>query len=351
MALREDEVLAPTRDLPRHEPSIVVLGGGTGAYSALMGLKHHTRHLAAIISMADSGGSTGRLRDEFGHLPPGDLRKALVALAPDDSTTLMLRRLFEYRFEKGDGLSGHTFGNLLLTALTEITGSTDQAVAEASRLLNIRGRVIPVTLDDTHLVAETVDGRVIRGETNIDVRTEDADVPIARVCLDPDAEANAAAVRAIEEADVVVLGPGDLYSSIVPNLLVRGIPEAIKRSKAVKIYVCNIMTKRGETDHFAASDFIRQILRYLGPDSKLDYVVLNYHERLGGDVLRRYAESGSTPVSIDLPTCYALVPNFLLRPLTTVGAYVRHDPHLLADALMEVYRQHATAARQEAKAT
>lgn len=351
MALREDDMLAPGRELPAQEPKVVVMGGGTGAYTALMGLKHHTLHLSAIISMADSGGSTGRLRDEFGHLPPGDLRKALVALAPDDSTSLMLRRLLEYRFEKGDGLSGHTFGNLLLTALTEITGTTDQAVAEASHILNIRGRVIPVTLDDTHLIAETVDGGIIRGETNIDVRTDNPDVPIARVSLEPVAEANAEAVRAIEEADVVVLGPGDLYSSVVPNLLVRGIPEAIKRSQAVKVYICNIMTKRGETDNFRASDFIRQILHYLGPDGALDHVILNYHERLGSDVLRRYARTGSTPVSIDLPECYELVPNFLLRPLTRIGAFVRHDSHLLADAVMEVYRQHASAARQEVHVT
>jgi uncharacterized cofD-like protein len=330
--------------LPPREPNIVVIGGGTGSYAALMGLKHRTSKLTAIISMADSGGSTGRLRDEFGHLPPGDLRKALVALASDDEASLMLRALFEYRFEKGDGLSGHTFGNLFLTALTELTGGTDQAVKEASKVLNIRGRVIPVTLTDTHLVAETADGRVIRGETNIDTRSgEDADVPITGVCLDPPAEANPDAVEAVERADVVLLGPGDLYSSIIPNLLVPGIPEALRRSSALKVYVVNIMTKHGETDGFTASSFIRQIKRYLGAGATLDYALANVHEQIPLDVMERYERDRSQPVTIDPAECHQLVKNLRVRPLTTVGAYVRHDPRLLADAVMEVYEHHVGA--------
>ncbi len=348
MAIRRDNRVQFPGTGPQHEPSIVVIGGGTGAYTALMGLKRHTPNLSAIISMADSGGSTGRLRDEFGHLPPGDLRKALVALAPDDEVSLSLRRLFEYRFEKGEGLSGHSFGNLLLTALTEITGGTDAAVEEASRILNVRGRVIPVTLTDTHLVAETADGEMIWGETNIDVRTENAEVPIERVCLEPPAEANEAAIEAIEEADVVLLGPGDLFSSLIPNLLVTGIPEAIQRSRAAKVYVCNIMTKHGETDNYSASDFIAQILRYLGPGSSLDYAVVNYHTQLPRPVLERYSETKSAPVSIDLAKCYELVPNLEVRPLTKIGAFVRHDPHLLADVVMDVYRKHAGIVAQAA---
>ncbi len=163
MALRDDQLIDIAGRSYDHQPSIAVIGGGTGAYTALTGLKRFTSKLTAIISMADSGGSTGRLRDEFGHLPPGDLRKALVALAPDDDASLMLRRLFEYRFERGGGLTGHTFGNLFLTALTEITGGTEHAVEEASHILNIRGRVAPVTLDDTHLMAKTVNGDIIWG--------------------------------------------------------------------------------------------------------------------------------------------------------------------------------------------
>lgn len=347
MAIRKEGPQALPRSIGAAAPRIVVMGGGTGAYTALMGLKYHTSNLSAIISMADSGGSTGRLRDEFGHLPPGDLRKALVALAPDDDTNLMLRRLFEYRFDKGNGLSGHTFGNLFITALTEITGGTDQAVMEASHLLNVRGEVIPVTFTDTHLVAETAEGKFIRGETNIDVRTDDADVPITKVFLEPTAEANPKAVEAIEQADVVVLGPGDLYSSLIPNLLVKGIPEAIRRSKAAKFYICNIMTKHGETDNYRASDFIRQVSSYLGSQNVIDYVILNYHEKsFPSDVMKRYAESSQVPVGIDLQECYELVPNLVVKPLTTVGAYVRHDSQRLAEAIMDTYHQHISGEEQ-----
>jgi len=321
------------------QPKVVVIGGGTGVYVALMGLKHYTQNLTAIVTMADSGGSTGRLRDEFGHLPPGDLRKALVALAADDEATLMLRRLFEYRFEKGNGLSGHTFGNLFLTALTEITGSTDRAVEEAANILNVRGKVVPVTLTDTHLVAVTASGNVIKGETNIDIRRDDPEDPIDKVYLDPPAEANQKAIQAIEDADVIVIGPGDLFSSVIPNLLVDGIPEAIGRSRAIKIFVVNIMTKHGETDGYKASDFIRQVLRYLRGHSGLDYAIINYHEHIPSDVLQRYAEQKSVPVSIDLAECHQLVPKLIVRPLTKTGAYVRHDPQLLAEAVMDVYAQ------------
>lgn len=339
MAVIREPRLAIAQSATAVQPRVVVIGGGTGVYTALLGLKRYTSQLTAIVSMADSGGSTGRLRDEFGHLPPGDLRKALVALASDDEAGLTLRRLFEYRFDRGVGLTGHTFGNLFLTALTEITGSTEQAIHEAAHILNVRGRVVPVTLDHTQLVARTVSGEIIRGETNIDVRTENTDDPIDMVYLDPSAEANPQAVAAIEEADIILLGPGDLYSSIIPNLLVGDVPDAIRRSSAVKVFVCNIMTKHGETDGFRASDFIRQILRYLGEDSELDYVIVNYHQRLPASVRRRYAESKSEPVNIDLTDCYQLVPNMVVRPLTAVGAYVRHDPHLLANAVMEVFEQ------------
>lgn len=338
MAVNREPRLSIAQPGPE-QPKVVVIGGGTGVYTALLGLKRHTSQLTAIVTMADSGGSTGRLRDEFGHLPPGDLRKALVALASDDDAGLTLRRLFEYRFDKGVGLTGHTFGNLFLTALTEITGSTEQAISEAAHILNVRGRVVPVTLTDTQLVARTVSGELIRGETNIDVRKENSHDPIESVYLDPPAEANPAAVAAIEDADIILLGPGDLYSSIIPNLLVGEIAAAIRRSGALKVFVCNIMTKHGETDGFRASDFIRQVLRYLGDGGQLDYAIVNYHQRLPAPVRRRYSEQRSEPVNIDLSDCYQLVPNMVVRPLTAVGAYVRHDPHLLAAAVMEVYEQ------------
>lgn len=322
-----------TSDVTAQEPRIVVLGGGTGIFAVLRGLRRHTRNLTAVVSMSDNGGSSGRLRDEFGSLPPGDVRRCLVALADDDDS-LILRELFEYRFDRGVGLNGHTFGNLLLTALTDILGSTDRAIDEAGRLLRIRGRVLPVTLDSTALCATLENGHQICGETDIDIRKTHHDVPIARVYLNPRAEANPEAVRAIADADLIVLGPGDLYTSVIPNLLVDGIADAIAASQARCAYVCNVMTKHGETDGYAASDFIRQINRYLGRDDVLDYAVLNYHESLPRELYLRYREARAEPVTIDLARCYEEVPQLVIRPLTATGALVRHDADLLGATLL-----------------
>ncbi|HEX7456742.1 MAG TPA: gluconeogenesis factor YvcK family protein, partial [Candidatus Nanoarchaeia archaeon] len=209
------------------EPKIVVFGGGTGIFNLLRGLKRYTSNIVAIVTMMDSGGSSGRLRDEFGHLPPGDVRQALVALSPDDRASLTLRQLFNYRFSKGEGLEGHSFGNLFLTALTDITGGADKAIAEAGGVLGIRGRVYPVTLTNSNLVARLEDGSEIVGETNIDMRKERPDVKIDYVYLDPKAYAYPEVLKEIETADVIVLGPGDLYTSVIPNLLVDGVTDSI----------------------------------------------------------------------------------------------------------------------------
>jgi uncharacterized cofD-like protein len=200
---------------------------------------------------------------EFGHLPPGDTRRALLALASGGPNNALIRSLFEYRFTRGQGLSGHSFGNLLLTALAEIHGDMDAAVQKAARLLRIQGRVLPVTRDDTRLVAELADGTMIIGEHNIDVRTVSPDVPIQRVFLSPEPQVSESAKEAIESADLVVMGPGDLFTSLIPNLLVRGVPEAIHRCRGTRVLVCNLMTKHGETDNFHASDFVAEVLRYL----------------------------------------------------------------------------------------
>jgi uncharacterized cofD-like protein len=320
---------------PGGQLRVVALGGGTGIYAVLRGIRHYTSQVTAIVSMADNGGSSGRLRDEFGYLPPGDVRRCLVALA-DDSESMLLRQLFEYRFERGLGLNGHTFGNLMLTALTHILGGEDRAIEEAGRLLNVRGRVLPVTLTDTTLCARLVDGHEIHGETDIDIRKERHDVPIERVFLKPEAPAHIAAVEAIGAADLIVLGPGDLYTSVVPNLLVNGIAEAIRSAPGKTVYVCNVMTKHGETDKFAASHFIREIVRYLGSETALDCAVLNYHESLPRPLYERYKSEHSEPVAIDLGQCYELVPQLAIRPLTATGALVRHDPDLLARVLVEV---------------
>ena len=241
-------------------PKIVSIGGGTGSYNLLSGLKHRDCRLTAVVTTMDSGGSSGRLRDEFGHLPPGDLRQCLLALSPDDHSGMVLRGLFNYRFDKGNGLDGHSFGNLFLTALTEITGSAEQAIDEMGRLLNIKGRVLPVTLANADLCARLRDGSVIIGETNIDRRSAGSAAPIDYVYLEPStAKVHPPTAAAIEEADAIVIGPGDLYTSIVPNLLVEGVTEALARCRGVRIYVCNLMTKPGESDGFKASDFIREV--------------------------------------------------------------------------------------------
>lgn len=295
--------------------------------------------------MSDNGGSSGRLRDEFGYLPPGDVRRCLVALAADDDS-LLLRELFEYRFHRGEGLHGHTFGNLLLTALTDILGSTGQAIDEAAKLLRVEGRVLPVTLDDTTLCATLADGYTLCGETDIDIRKSHHGVLIERVYLDPVATANPEAITAIREADLIVLGPGDLYTSILPNLLVSGIGEAVAVSSARRAYVCNVMTKHGETDGFAASDFIREINRYLGGSRSLDYAVLNYHESIPPTLYERYAREHAEPVSIDLARCYEHALQLVVRPLTLTGELVRHDPQLLGETIMTLLAERGTVPGQ-----
>jgi uncharacterized cofD-like protein len=323
---------------------IVVIGGGTGLFTALSGLRRHDLDLTAIVTMADSGGSSGRLRDEFGFLPAGDVRRCLVALAADDKVDLLLRQLFEYRFERGGDLAGHNFGNLLLTALTDLTGGMEQAIREASRLLRVRGHVLPVTLANTHLYASLEDGRTIEGEAAIDTRQDSA--PIGRVYLDPPAEATPAALEAIASADMVVIGPGDLYTSLLPNVLVAGVRDAIAQSPAITVYVCNVMTKHGETDRYAASDFLRVVTHYLG-DGVLDAALLSYYESLPPDVLARYQAQHSSPVSIDLESCYQYAPRLMVRPLAHAGTLVRHDPERLAEALLAILQESRSAPLHE----
>jgi len=320
------------------EPRIVVIGGGTGSYTVLQGLKHHTEHLTAVVSVADDGGSSGRLRDEFGHLPPGDLRKCLLALSPSDEVGETLRSLFDYRFDRGEGLDGHSFGNLLLTALTEITGTSEAAIKKASTLLNIKGQVLPVTLQDTRLVAELRDGTIVRGEAQIDVRTVKTEMPIHRIYLDPEATVYAETQEALRQADVIIIGPGDLYTSVLPNLLVRGVPQAIRASAAAKVYVCNLMTKHGETDGFSASDFVAEVLRYLGKGAALDYVLLDDAD-YEPELMERYAQEQSFPVRADLERCRQLVSDVIVAPLSCCGSLIRHDSDLLAKQIMLIAQQ------------
>ena len=324
---------------------IVVVGGGTGNHTTLSGLKYEDCDLTAVVAMTDSGGSSGRLRAELGQLPPGDIRQCLVALAPDDRSSALMARLLDYRFNAGSGLNGHSFGNLFLTALTEITGNTATAIEEASRMLSIRGTVLPVTLSKSTLVARLKDGSSVVGEANIDQRSEKLDVPIDYVYLEPKAYAYPPVLEAIETADAIIMGPGDIYTSILPNLLVEDVSEAIKSSNALKICLCNLMTKRGESDGFNASDFVNLIREYLGTTSPLDYLVVNsapYPERL----LQRYSSSGQYPVDVDLTECSKMVKNVVREPLLSAGVYLRHDPHALASTIMGILKSEALNSRR-----
>lgn len=313
---------------------IVVVGGGTGNHTTLTGLRALNCDLAAVVTMTDSGGSSGRLRNELGQLPPGDIRRCLMALASEDESGNLMRRLFDYRFNSGKGLNGHNFGNLLLTALTEVTGNTVTAIGEASRLLGIKGQVLPVTLTRSTLVARLVDGTEISGESTIDLRQENLNVCIDYIELDPKAYVYPPVLDAIQQADAIVLGPGDIYTSVLPNLLVEDVAEAINASRAVKVHVCNLMTKPAESRGFKASNFVKLLIDYLGRVEPLDFLIYNdspFPERM----LQRYAADGQYPVELDLDETRNLVKNVLSRPILAAGVKLRHDPYTLAEAIME----------------
>ena len=250
------------------------IGGGSGGYTLLRGLKEFPLDITAIFTSFDSGGSAGVLRDEFGILPPGDVRRGLLALS-DEGQAEILRELFNYRFQNDNSaLHGHSFGNLFLAALADIYGGEMQGIRKASELLNIKGKVLPVSLDKSHVHAILEDGTEIVGETNIDIPKHDGNLRIVKIFLDPPAHIYEETDRAIREADLVVIGPGDLYSSLVPTLATAGMKEALKGSKGKIVAICNLMTKWGETHGFKASDMTRELLRYSGL-SKFDYVICN----------------------------------------------------------------------------
>ena len=313
---------------------IVAIGGGTGTFSVLRGLKEYETDITAIVTMFDDGGSSGRLRDEFGLLPPGDVRRCLVALCPEDKKGMLLRNLFNYRFKEGEGLEGHSFGNLFLTALSDLAGNEVQAIKAAEKFLGIKGHVLPVSTDNCILCAELEGGAIIRGQTNIDVPKHDPEKKIKRVFLDPEAKIYDEAKEAILQADLIVLGPGDLYTSVVPNLLVRGMAEALKASKAKKIYVCNVMTKYGETNNFKASDFAKTILAYLGNEG-VDIMICN--EKKGSEaLLERYMQEKSFPVEIDKEEIEKLGIQLTCADLIIEPDLIRHDPYKLGKLLVEL---------------
>lgn len=245
--------------------NIVCIGGGNGTPRVLRALVSHDVHLTAVITMADSGGSAGFLRKHYGTLPTGDVRRALVALSTTHSPLL---NLMTYRF-KGGPLDEQSTGSIFLTTLESVTGSFEQAIETAGELLKIKGEVLPVTLDNVQLCAELEDGTQIFGETNIDIPKHDANLKIKKIWLEPEAHINPRVASAIAKADMIIIGPGDLYSSLIPNLLVAGVPEAIKASKAKKVFIANLKTKQGETQNFTAEDFVQEIEKYIPVDTSV----------------------------------------------------------------------------------
>lgn len=339
--------------------NLVATGGGTGLSTLLSGLKHYVgtagvrsrgtsteyglAELTALVTVTDDGGSSGRLRDEFQILPPGDIRNCLVALAEDEQ---LLTRLFRYRFRGRGQLGGHSFGNLFLTALTGVTGDFLEAIRLSSEVLAIKGRIFPSTMTNVRLEAELDDGTIIRGETRI----TKAPRPIRAVRLDPpDCRPLQETLAAIARADVIVIGPGSLFTSLIPNLLVRGIPQAIVQSPAKKIYVCNIMTQPHETTGYTVEAHVERILDYC-PGLELDLVLVN-SQPISEAMRRKYRTEGAVQVALEnpiqdrttsglgrliLPRRRQSVP-VLLRPLIEEGETVRHHPARLSRAVFEAY--------------
>ena len=314
-----------------HQYKVVVIGGGTGLSMLLRGLKEYPIDVSAIVTVADDGGSSGRLRDEMDMPPPGDIRNVLVALA---DTEPLLEKLLQHRFNRGKNLSGHSIGNLLLAALQEITGDFKSAIREMSRVLAIRGKVIPVAEDLVHLVAKMKDGRVIRGESAI----PKAGGTIQRVFLEPtDIKATPEAIEAISEADLIVVGPGSLYTSVLPALLVNGITDAIRQASATKVYICNIMTQPGETERYTAYDHIKAIYNHVGHEF-FDAIVC-HSGKVPDSVNLIYDRQGAGPVEVKIDKLKRLGLQVIAKDLSIHQTYYRHDSRkvsaLVVDLLVE----------------
>lgn len=308
-------------------PRVTVIGGGTGLSTLLRGLKQYSSNLAAIVNVTDDGGSSGRLRANLDMLPPGDIRNCLLALA---NTEPLLEKVFQYRFTSGDGLEGHNLGNLFLAALTEEFGF-EEAVVAASRVLAVKGEVLPVTLAKLDLVAHFTDGRVVRGESRIP--TEGGQ--IQRLFLDPEnSVVYPAAAKAIGEAEVVLVGPGSLYTSILANLLVPGVVSAILQSQARKVFICNVMTQPGETDGYTAADHLQAIYDHVGANL-FDVVIINSNLNIPRCVLEKYALEGAVPVAPDIERLKKMGVEVLSADLISLYEVVRHDQDKLARIILE----------------
>ena len=318
-------------------PKIVAGGGGTGLSTMLRGLKKYARNLTAIVTVADDGGGSGMLRRDIGMPPPGDIRHCMEALA---NTEPIMERLLTYRFTEGS-LAGQSFGNLILAALNGVTGSGEEAVSQMSHVLAITGRVIPVTSADVQLEAVFENGTRVVGESKIYNFKKEQDCRISHVALIPERPAPLpAALEAIGEADLILLGPGSLYTSVIPNLLVDGVSQAIAQSDAPKIYVCNIMTQEGETEGYTAADHLEALLAH-GVPGLVDLCLANCAPVHPG-LVEKYREEDAVPLVIDREQIAAMGLELEERALASTGGnYARHDPDKLAEAILEIYRQRA----------
>lgn len=320
---------------------IVVVGGGTGLSTILRGLKQLTNNLTAIVTVGDDGGSSGKLRREMGVLPPGDIRNCIAALADEED---LVTKLFQYRFQEG-GLGGHSFGNLFITALCSITGDMFRAIKESSKVLAIRGKVLPSTLDDMTLIAELEDGRIIEGESDI----PEAKGKIKRLFSKPsNPKALDDAIKAIQDADLIILGPGSLYTSVIPNLLIKEISETICNSNAEKVYICNIMTQPGETDDYKVSDHLKALIQHAGSAKIVNRVIVN--KELPKNLAEKYKTVNSHPVEVDFEEIHKLGYEIIEAQLTEDNdkGYVRHAHEKLAKVVFEIQNKYLKKKKIEA---
>ena len=341
--------------------NIVAIGGGTGLSTLLRGLKRYVKadgpwtiaDLSAIVTVTDEGGSSGVLRKEFGMLPPGDIRNCIVALAEEEQ---LLSRVFSYRFDTDSALKGHSLGNLLLTALTEITGGFDHAILAAQNILAIRGEIIPSTLEDVRIRATLEDGTVIVGEVAISgsqigekPRTAPHHARIRRLDLDP---ASAAppdrALEVIAAADLIIIGPGSLYTSILPNIVIRKMAEALREAKALRVYICNVMTQPGETDLYSAQDHLRALIEHAG--LVVDVMVIN-GRRPSDAIVAAYAEQNQHPVQFDISSIRDLGVTPFFGDIIAEGNFVRHDSTALAETIFRLYDRYGRTLERMRKTT
>ncbi len=308
-------------------PRIVVIGGGTGLHTLLRGLKLYTSNITAVVTVFDSGGSSGQLRDELGVLPPGDIRNCLVALSTKEP---LMTRLFQYRFKNGS-LQGHSFGNLFITAMSEVSGDFSKAVEKSSEILAIRGKVLPSSIDDVTLCAQLKNKKLIKGENNIS-QSKDG---IKNIFIQPSSVLPLPeTIQAIQEADAIILGPGSLYTSVICNLLVKNIPETICQSNALKIYNCNVMTQSGETDNYSASMHLKEVIKYLHQNC-IDYALVN-SEVLSKEVAAKYQQEGSYSVRDDLQVKFGQRTKIIRRELLSEHNFARHDSDKIAKLIMDI---------------